>query len=184
MTATDVDAGFRDLRAEIQALVRRRVRDADAADDLIQDVMAKAAASGVLPGPDGHLRRFARCVARNAIVDHYRRRRAPAEAVDAVQAPPATDELARRGLFASLRRFLDELPAEQRVAVVLTEIDGLSQHEVARRLGVPASTIKSRVQRGRRRLEAALRACCAFEFDRRGGLVDWQRHVGGACRDC
>jgi RNA polymerase sigma-70 factor (ECF subfamily) len=124
-------------------------------------------------------------VARNAIVDHYRARRPVATASEELAADDAEAKQAERaGLLASFRAFIHALPAAQREAVLLTEYEGLTQAELARRLGVAVSTVKSRVQRGRKRLERALRACCTFEFDRRGAIVDWQRRPGGECRDC
>ena len=67
----------------------------------------------------------------------------------------------------------------------MAEIDGLSQWEVADRLGLSLSGAKSRIQRDRARLKDALDRCCHFEFDRRGNMMDYQpRPDRTACRDC
>jgi len=52
---------------------------------------------------------------------------------------------------------LDSLPFEQRTAVVLREIDGLSYEEIAFSLGVAVGTVKSRLTRGREALRVRLR---------------------------
>lgn len=52
---------------------------------------------------------------------------------------------------------LEELPFDQRVAVVLREIDGLSYEEIAAALGVAVGTVKSRLARARLTLRGALR---------------------------
>ena len=43
--------------------------------------------------------------------------------------------------------------------------------------------MKSRVQRGRALLRSDLLACCSFEFDRTGGVVDYRQHRAPDC-DC
>jgi RNA polymerase sigma-70 factor (ECF subfamily) len=64
----------------------------------------------------------------------------------------AQKELARR-----LRRALEHLPFEQRTAIVLREIDGLSYEEIAYSLGVAVGTVKSRLTRARQALRLELR---------------------------
>jgi RNA polymerase sigma-70 factor (ECF subfamily) len=65
-----------------------------------------------------------------------------------------------------------QLPQPYREAVMLSEIEGLRQWEVADRLGVSLSAAKSRIQRGRALLKEALDRCCVFNFDTRGNLID------------
>jgi RNA polymerase sigma-70 factor (ECF subfamily) len=182
---TDPGTPWPELRDVVRRFVRRRVKDPHAAEDLVQDTLAKLAAKLAAGPPTGPLPAWVLRVAHNAVVDHYRRQPGPGQPVDDLAAAehPGT-EGERRGLLAALRRFVHALPAAQREAVLLTEYEGLSQTELAARLGVPLATVKSRVQRGRQRLHAALRACCTLEFDRRGHLVDWQRRPGGDCSDC
>ncbi|MBL9079325.1 MAG: sigma-70 family RNA polymerase sigma factor [Planctomycetes bacterium] len=177
---------WRELADAVRRYVRRRVRDADAAEDLAQDVFVKLALHlrrGTIRGP---LHAWLFRTARTTVIDHLRARSAATAQADDLASdatsPAAATEAAP--LLASCRAFLDALPPEQRDALVRTEYDGLTQHALAAELGVAVSTVKSRVQRGRRRLERALRACCEFEFDRRGNVVDWQRRPGGGCGAC
>lgn len=182
------EARWRTLADELRRYVRRRVADPDTAEDLAQDVFVKLARHLRDGTPTGPLHAWLFRVARTTIVDHYRRHDPVAEVPDGLAGhEPKPDALAEAApLFASCRNFLHALPAEQREALVRTEYDGLSQSELAADLGVAASTVKSRVQRGRRRLAQALIECCTFEFDRRGRIVDWHRRPGGTggCSDC
>ena len=61
------------------------------------------------------------------------------------------------------------------------EVDGLSQLEVAKRLKISLSGAKSRVQRGRRRLEELLRGCCQLEIDRRGNVIQCSPMSDNCC---
>ena len=65
--------------------------------------------------------------------------------------------LTQKELAAQLQRALDRLPFDQRTAIVLREIDGLSYEEIAYSLGVAIGTVKSRLTRARQALRLELR---------------------------
>jgi len=65
--------------------------------------------------------------------------------------------LAQKELAARIERALGELPFDQRTAIVLREVDGLSYDEIAYSLGVAVGTVKSRLTRARQTLRAELR---------------------------
>ena len=65
--------------------------------------------------------------------------------------------LAQKELAARLHRALDGLPFDQRTAIVLREVDGLSYDEIAYSLGVAVGTVKSRLTRARQALRLELR---------------------------
>lgn len=65
--------------------------------------------------------------------------------------------LAQKELASRLQRALDALPFDQRTAIVLREVDGLSYDEIAFSLGVAVGTVKSRLTRARQSLRLALR---------------------------
>ena len=64
---------------------------------------------------------------------------------------------AKKELAERLQRALDHLPFDQRTAIVLREIDGLSYEEIAFSLGVAVGTVKSRLTRARQALRLELR---------------------------
>ena len=105
--------------------------------------------------------------ARNRHRSWRRRRRADQVSLDAmldahVDLPPDVDAgpdrvLAQKELATRLREALDRLPFEQRTAVVLREVDGLSYEEIAFSVGVAVGTVKSRLLRARRLLRLSLK---------------------------
>jgi RNA polymerase sigma-70 factor (ECF subfamily) len=113
-------------------------------------------------------------IARNLIIDFYRQRR---EVVELPPDFPAEMELpvidAEASLAGSLRGMIDELPEPYREALLMTEYQGLSQVELADRLGISMSGAKSRVQRARIKLRDMILACCHLELDRRGRVIDY-----------
>ena len=65
--------------------------------------------------------------------------------------------LAQKELASQLQHALDDLPFDQRTAIVLREVDGLSYEEIAFSLGVAVGTVKSRLTRARQALRQQLR---------------------------
>ena len=75
----------------------------------------------------------------------------------------------------AVKRMVEDLPEPYRQALILTEYEGLSQVELARKLGISLSGAKSRVQRAREKVRQMLLECCHLEFDRRGKIIECQR---------
>jgi len=178
----DIEPIWREYHARLTGFVARRVRDPGTAQDIVQDVFLKTQEKlGDLRSRErlgGWLFR----IARNAIVDHYRARR-PEEELPAELAAPSDDddEQARRDIGACLIPMVESLPTAYREAVVLSELAGRPQKEIARRLGLSLSGAKSRVQRGRALLKEKLLACCRIERDGRGRAIDYEVRGGGPC---
>ena len=66
-------------------------------------------------------------------------------------------EIGRKELAEQIRSALEDLPFDQRTALVLREIDGLSYEEIGYSLGIAVGTVKSRLARARESLRARLR---------------------------
>lgn len=105
----------------------------------------------------------------NACYDELRRRRArPATSLDEprgetarvrdIENPgPALDEIAETAeLGRAIQEALSALPSDQRLAIVLSDVQGLDYAEIAQVMGVSLGTVKSRINRGRSRLRAFL----------------------------
>lgn len=172
------------LRAELVRFVGARVREPAAADDIVHDVLVRAFEQLSGPSPPDHLDAWLYRVTRNAIVDHYRRRQPERLADDfepaAELAVSPDDPSAERNLAACLAPLLGTLPDAYRRALTLAEVEALPQAEIARREGLSLSGAKSRVQRARQKLRAAVLACCRVEIDRRGGVIDYEGRPDGA----
>lgn len=146
----------------VRAFAQRMLGDEGAAEDLVQETFL------ALPGAirrfrgDAALRTFLIAIAVNHARHHVRaaaRRRAAAARFGlepaAVRGGPA-EEVARGQLAATLMRALDALPVDQRVAIVLCEIEERTSVEAAKILGVPEATVRTRVFHARRKLAEAL----------------------------
>jgi RNA polymerase sigma-70 factor, ECF subfamily len=79
------------------------------------------------------------------------------------------------------RAFGSSLPAEDREALMLTEVDGLSREELVGELGISLTAAKSRVHRARAKLRKAVEECCRLVTDPYGRVMDWCKRTLG-CR--
>jgi len=164
--------------------IRSRVADPATAQDILQDVFVKIQKRlGQLQDP-AKLEGWIYLITRNAIIDHYRTRKETVEVPDTLPAEPDAHDGEIEELKASFRRMIYSLPEPYREAVVLTELDGLTQQQLATRLGISLSGAKSRVQRGRAQLKQMLDECCTFEFDRRGKVIDCTPRAEAGCKEC
>jgi RNA polymerase sigma-70 factor, ECF subfamily len=166
-----------DVSGRLRRFIAARIRNRDDAEDVLQDVFVKI--HDRLPHLEdpGRLHAWVYQITRNTIMDYYRRRgrtpelttEFPEDLAAEQEEADLTDEVA-----AWLLPMIETLPAKYRDALRLSEVQGLTQRETADLLGISLSGAKSRVQRGRERLRAALVSCCHVELDRAGRVVEWR----------
>ena len=176
------------LSEDLRRFIRRGVPSGHVADDLLQETFMRVHRNvGSLEETD-RLAAWVYKIARNVIHDHHRKRDGVAEGLlDADIADAEDDHFEQLRCVSAgwLDELIQSLPDGYREAVQLSEIEGLTQQEVADRSGLSLSGAKSRIQRGRDMLKGALDRCCSFEFDRRGNMMGYEpRPDRTVCRDC
>jgi RNA polymerase sigma-70 factor (ECF subfamily) len=186
-TAASTEHVWNALGAELRAFLRSRVpSDADA-DDLLQDVFVRVYEKlGTLRQAE-RVESWVYQIARNAVTDFYRRR-ATREVDGIEQFTEPHDETDgefnhNRAVGSWLSLMIDMLPPKLREALQMYEVDGISQTEIAERLGISLSGAKSRVQRGRQQLEHVLLGSCQLELDRRGNVINCQPVKTDSCAE-
>ena len=184
---------WHEVIAQLRAFVRRRIADPNRAEDLVGDIVLRIHQKLASVDDQEKLAHWVSRVARNAVIDEYRRAArsreqlldTPTETAAIAAVGPDTDDESSvlDGLSRCLRPLLAGLPAEQRRAVEMVDLGGMPQAGAARLEGVSLSGMKSRVQRGRRRLAELLGQCCTLTLDARGVPMDYERTPGctGSC---
>jgi RNA polymerase sigma-70 factor (ECF subfamily) len=175
--ALSTEAVWLEVSGRLRRFIAARVRNRDDAEDVLQDVFVKIHDQISRLEDPARLHAWVYQITRNAIVDYYRRRsRAPelvAELPEDLAADDSEEDLSPE-VAAWLAPMIETLPPRYRDALLLSEVQGLTQQETAGRLGLSLSGAKSRVQRGRERLRETLLACCHVELDRAGRVVEWR----------
>lgn len=155
-------AAFREqlvaLLPRLRRVARGFARAAADADDLVQLSLERALQRWRQWQPGTRLDSWLFGIMRNAWIDELRTRRRRGEVLlDEEAGAGITDAGATDPLEAlAIEAALHELPEEQRLAVLLVLVEGLSYKEAAESLGVPVGTLTSRLARGREALATAL----------------------------
>lgn len=156
---------------KLYTVVYGQVPNREDALDLTQEVFIKAFGAIGRFREDAVFYTWLYRIAVNACIDFNRRRRrtqdpfslddeflmeAGYEPVDTSPSSDPEQVLANRELQATLHRAIDSLSEPLRVAVLLHDVEGLSQKEIAEIMKCPLGTVKSRIQRGRYELRQKL----------------------------
>ncbi len=163
------------VRSRLRNFIRKRVPNEADAEDLLQEVFYEVIEAYGLMEPVQRWSAWMFQVARNRIIDLFRRKKMEVVGSDSVAASDEGEALllgdvlpspdagpaaayARTVLLDELEAALDELPEEQREVFIAHEIDGYRFKEIAARTGVSVNTLLSRkryaVLHLRRRLQA------------------------------
>jgi RNA polymerase sigma-70 factor (ECF subfamily) len=139
------------------AVAVRTLGERDEAADALQDALLSAyRAAGSYRG-DARVTTWLHRVVVNACLDRVRRRSVRATVpLPEQERPDPRDALAARETALEVEAALAALPVDQRTAIVLVDVQGLSVADAATVLGVPTGTVKSRCSRGRARLALTL----------------------------
>jgi len=157
-------------QGQVYNLCLRMLRSVQAAEDATQEAFL-AAYRHIRSFRGGAFRAWLLRIAANACADELRRRRRrpqisleqasedqerPLDVPDSGETPE--DFALRRELNRTLQAGLTTLPPDQRLAVVLSDVHGLSYDEIAGNTRVSVGTVKSRISRGRERMRRYLAA--------------------------
>lgn len=151
----------------------RMTKSASEAEDLVQDTVVRAMRGRAQFEPGTNLKAWLLRILTNTFINRYKRVGVERDVLDGPYADslteswvgattmramrdPETQALAPL-VEAELQQALDELPAEYRLTVVLSDVEELSYKEIAEAMGCPIGTVMSRLHRGRQLLQKKLR---------------------------
>jgi RNA polymerase sigma-70 factor, ECF subfamily len=150
------------LRRYARALVSG---NADAADDLVQETLTRALEKAHLWEPGTDLRAWLFALLHNQFINVVRQsarrgRQVGLDTPNALDAVPLSRPASQGDALAlrDLRRALDQLLPEQREAMLLVALEAMPYEDVAKLVGVPVGTVRSRISRGRAMLRKLMDA--------------------------
>jgi RNA polymerase sigma-70 factor (ECF subfamily) len=184
---TDSQGVWEDFHGRLRSFVSRRVKQPADAEDVVQEIFLHIHRNLSTVRDEARLPAWIFKIARNAIVDYFRKNARPTEGLaedfdlPAPTEQPEIDHSAFKELAHCLEPMIEALPESYRHAIRLTELRGVAQSEAARQTGLSISGMKTRVQRARRKLKTMLWQCCEIELDNRRGVVAYQKRSGSCC---
>lgn len=171
-----IEQVWKEYHSKLYGFIMKRVGDPSLANDLLQEVFVKTYAKIGTLKSDQKIQSWMYQIARNTIIDYYRTHKPEIEVPESLKSP-ADDpgDKSRREISECLLPMIRNLPPHYREAVMMADIEGLTQKEVASKQKLSLSGSKSRIQRGRALLKDMLLECCRFEFDNRGDIIEYER---------
>jgi RNA polymerase sigma-70 factor (ECF subfamily) len=153
--------------------ILKRVSDKATAEDILQNVFLKIISNIDTLHDSTKLKNWLFQITRNAIIDHFRK---PIKTESIYSDLPEEADEKESELMEEVGNwispFIGRLPKKYQEALNLSELDGMSQKDLATHLGISYSGAKARVQRGRAMLKKELMECCHFHSDKYGSILD------------
>jgi RNA polymerase sigma-70 factor, ECF subfamily len=170
---------FNFFNNELKGFVYKKVKDKELAEDIVHDVYLK------VQGKIGQLQHSEKItawiyqIARNVITDYFRGKSRALKTHDLDWESDAN--VLNDCVSYCLKEMLLTLPEKYREAIELTEIDNLSQTDLASKLGISYSGAKSRVQRARQMLKEKMDESYRIKMDSYGNVIVCENRVHCNC---
>ena len=161
------------MNEQLFNFVNQKVKDADLSKDIIQDVFIKVFSKIETLDNKDKIVSWIFQITRNEIINHFRKQNFKDSSKE-IPELEILDENLTTEFSKCMLPMINSLPEKYREAIKLSEIDNISQKELAERLNISYSGAKSRVQRGREMLKSSLQQCCTISTDKYGNITDYK----------
>ena len=154
--------------------IKKRVHHSEDAEDLTQEVFLKLSKSDL--DSIENLKAWMYRIAKNSIVDYYRTKKKKLERLENDFINESLDEVnAIEELSSCIIPFIERLPGEYSVLLRMSDLENVPQKEIAEKLNMNYVTVRSKVQRGRKKLKQMFAECCTISSGGRGSLICHQK---------
>ncbi|MBK3519697.1 sigma-70 family RNA polymerase sigma factor [Carboxylicivirga marina] len=170
------------LYKSLYIFIKNRINNNADAQDITQDVFLKLSSSNTEEVKN--LKSWMFTVAKNSIIDYYRKNNYH---YNSEELPYTEDNdnntVAVEELSTCMLTFINQLPADYKELMLLSEINNMPQKEIAEQLGINYATVRSKVQRGRDKLKKLFTDCCNIEQDARNSIIDYEEKTNSCQSD-
>ncbi|MEM7104704.1 MAG: RNA polymerase sigma factor SigZ [Bacteroidota bacterium] len=175
MTNQDTTQIWDSYAKKLSVYIFKIVNDREKANDISQEVFLKLYQNRHhLENPET-VPAWLFKTAHNLAIDHFREQKKTKQFPEIVhKLGPEPQTFRNKDLAACINPFIEKLPEKYREAMILTEVEGLSQKALAKKLNISYSGAKSRVQRGRQLLKNLIIECCIVEHDSYGNIIAYR----------
>ena len=167
----------------VKDFIRKKTHNSDVVDDILQEVFIKIHQNLHLLRDEERVAGWVFQIARNTVLNYFRAQKKNLENQEFHQRETEEESYFKEnnlnemvGIW--LEEFKKDLDPKYQEALQLVDIDGITQIELAHKLGISVSGAKSRVQRGREQLKQKLMDCCPVKTDQYGNILEIQSKDG------
>lgn len=173
----------------ILSFISSKVQNDEDAEDLTQEVFIKLLRSREKGISINNLQNWLFSIAKNSVIDYYRKKKIILETINEDNNHDLKyeyDELIltegqQLRLKVYLKTVIQELPENYRVLIEMSELQGLSQKEIAEELGMNYTTVRSKIQRGRQKIKKAISNCCEIIQGGKGSIIGYRPKKNKPC---
>ncbi|HMQ68369.1 MAG TPA: RNA polymerase sigma factor SigZ [Ignavibacteria bacterium] len=173
----NLESIWKNFNRELFNFILSKVKDRDAAKDILQETFIKIQKNIHSLKDDKSLKFWIYRITYNSIIDYFRSKKILKEFDDNSEntAQSDSDGLNENNLKLSecVVPFINKLPPIYKEALTLTEFENYSQLELADHLGISYSGAKSRVQRAKVKLKELFEDCCNISYDKYGNIIEY-----------
>jgi RNA polymerase sigma-70 factor (ECF subfamily) len=166
MTTTEIWERYAN---DVKRLIMSKVKDAQITDDLVQEVFIKVHTKLTTVEDERKVKSWLLSVSRNTVLDYFRKsdKEIPLEKEETI----VSDENYTHSEKDCLPGIIKNLPKKYRNPLLLSDIKGIKQAEIASQLNLPLATVKSQIQRGRKLIVQGYMDCCDYKLNDKGFLT-------------
>lgn len=170
----EIESIWQDFNKELKSFVVSKVGNSSDADDVLQNAFIKIMQNIDKVKNAKNMRQYLYGIVRNSTIDFIRSKKDLTTDLEE-QIEFSIDESKTLNTTIAdccVKPFINKLPDKYKDALLATEFQNVSQKELAERMNLSYSGLKSRVQRGREKLKDLLVECCALKSDNYGNLIE------------
>lgn len=166
-----------ECRGQLKSYINKKVADRHLANDILHDTFLRVVncsnSNKECIYPKAYLYR----IANNLITDYHRKQNKPTPDWN------FEDEnmILNQKMEDCLLTYMQQLPASYKEALLLADLQNIPQQEIAKRLGIGISAVKSRIQRGREKLRLLIHTVCCVETDKYGNILNCTEKCSKTC---
>jgi len=180
----NLDKTLKEYSSQLKNFLSSRMKNKSDVDDVLQEILIKTFRHFKSIKESDKFKSWLYKTARTTLVDYYRRSgKYSSEEIHDIEDEQEESEDVKTKLSKCLKPFLDNLPEKYREPLLAVELQNISQKDLAKKMGISYSGMKSKVQRGRQMLHQQYKDCCDFKVDVRGGILSFKSKAGG-CKSC
>lgn len=156
--------------------VKKRVNNAADAEDLTQEVFYKFSKAN--NDEVSSMKSWLYTIAKNTITDYYRKKKIMSLPGDIEEIPHRHEEeepTVVEELSKCIVEFILQLPEDYRTMMIMSELEEVPQKEIATKLNMNYVTVRSKIQRGRKKLKGLLSSCCVIEQGGKGSILRYAK---------
>ncbi len=156
--------------------VKKRINNQEDAEDITQEVFYKLSKSKT--EAVDNLKSWVYTIAKNSITDYYRKKKVYTSELDEHQfSEDYKRDTTTKELSECVTSFINELPEDYRYLMRLSELEEIPQKEIAKKMDMNYVTVRSKVQRGRKKLKELFSECCTIMQGGKGSILDYAQNT-------